>query len=72
MSVLADIDDNTATSATSHCFPPPDSLLLELCITMALPAWVNPLLDELIALLAVSRTIGATTPGCLSAPLDAA
>lgn len=45
---------------------------MELCTTAGLPAWVDPMLDELAASLVVSRTTGATTPRCPSAPSTAA
>lgn len=61
MSTPADDTDNTTTSVATLCFPMPDPLLFK-CTTAGLPAWVDQMLDELVALLIVSLIIGATAP----------
>jgi hypothetical protein len=62
--VPANYDDDDAAVPATHCFPEPDSLALELCACAGSPAWVDPMLEELAALLIVSRSVGALAPGC--------
>ena len=62
--------DNATSSATILCFLEPDPLALALCASTGPPAWVvsfNLILDELAALLVVSRPMRAATPECLPA-----
>jgi hypothetical protein len=46
-------------------------LLLELCVCTRPLAWVDPMLEEPVASLVVSRPIGAPTPRCPPAPTTA-
>jgi hypothetical protein len=55
--------DNGAVSAAAHCFLEPNPLLLELCASAEPPAWVDLMLEELVASLVVSWPAGATATG---------
>jgi len=62
LSVLANYDDNAATTAaTAACyFPKPDPLALDLCAcTCWLATWVDPMLEELTTSLIVHPLAGA-------------
>jgi hypothetical protein len=63
MGVPVDYVDNTAASTVARCFLKPDPLAMALCEGTGPPAWVtsiDPMLDELVASLVVSRP--AVTP----------
>lgn len=49
--------DNAATYVVAHYFP--DPLVWELCASTGPPVWVEPMLEELVASLIVSRPAGA-------------
>jgi hypothetical protein len=54
MDVPADYSDKVATHHVS------DPLVSELCASTGPPIWVDPMLEEFIASIAVSRPAGAT------------
>jgi hypothetical protein len=64
MGAPSDYDGNATTYAVARCFPEPDPLLLELCVCTRPLAWVDPMLEEPVASLVVSRPVGAPTPRC--------
>lgn len=60
--------DNISTSATTLCFLELDLLALVLCASVGPLAWVvlvDPMLEELIVSLVLSRPAGDPTPRCL-------
>ena len=62
-----DCADHAAPTAAALYFFEPDTLGLELCVSVEAPTWVDPMLDELAASLVVSRLAGAKATGCPSA-----
>jgi hypothetical protein len=62
----ADSNNNAAivAAAAARCFP--DPLAVELCVCPDLPAWVDPMLEELAAYVA-NPPVGAPAPGCSTA-----
>jgi hypothetical protein len=65
----ADFTEDATASTTTHCFLELDPLAVALCDRADPPArliLVNPMLDELAALLVTSRLVAAQAPGCLS------
>jgi hypothetical protein len=56
--------DNNATAVAALCFLEPDLLVLELSASVGTPVWVDPMLEELVASLVVSRLGKAQAPGC--------
>jgi hypothetical protein len=58
--------DNTDSATTAYLSPVPGPLELELCVGEGPPAWVDPMLEELVASLAMIA--GAPTVEC-SPPL---
>ena len=69
MGVPADFSDSTDSATTTYLSLMPDPLELELCAGEGPPAWVDPMLEELVASLAT--TAGAPTVEC-SPPLPVA
>ena len=69
MGASADFSDCTDNATTAYISPMPDPLELELCAGEGPPAWVDPMLEELVASLAT--TAGAPTVEC-SPPLPVA
>ena len=54
MGALADFSDNTDSATTAYLSSMPDPLELELCAGEGPPAWVDLLLEELVASLALT------------------
>jgi hypothetical protein len=50
-----DYADTTGSFAAMHCSSEPDPLVLELCMSVGPPMWVDPMLEELGTLLDVSQ-----------------
>jgi hypothetical protein len=60
-----DYADTAGPFAAVHCSPEPDPLVLELCMSVGPPMWVDPMLEELDTLLVVSqpkRSANASVP----------
>jgi hypothetical protein len=58
--------NNATTTASAFCFPELDPLVLEQCSSAGTPAWVNPMLEELVASLVMSHP-AAQAPRCSAA-----
>ena len=54
MGAPADFSDNTDSATTAYLSPMPDPLELELCAGEGPPAWVDPMLEELVASLVLT------------------
>ena len=66
MGAPADFSDNTDSATASYLSPMPDPLELELCAGEGPLAWVDPMLEELVASLAL--TAGPPAVECSSPP----
>jgi hypothetical protein len=62
--VTADYTDNATISTTTQCYPKLDPLVVALKEGARPLAWINLMLDDLIASLAVSQLVGAPAYGC--------
>lgn len=58
-----DHDTNIVDTTAAQCFPKPDPPVSELSASTGLPAWVDPILEELTASLVVSHLAGAIELG---------
>ena len=66
MGAPTDFSDNTNSATTTYLYSMPDPLELELCAGERPLAWVDPMLEELVATLAL--TAGAPAVECSPPP----